>query len=56
MNSHTGVEISLEWGLIHCKSQKQKLNTKSSTEAKNVSLSDYILFNISVNLLMEVQE
>ena len=33
MNSHTGGAMSHLWGLMHFRSPKQKLNTKSSTEA-----------------------
>ena len=47
--------MSLRWGLIHCISPKQKLNTKSSTEAKVVELSDYVPFNISIRIFMEAQ-
>ena len=38
--------MSLGWGTIHNKSCKQKLNTKSSTEAEVVGMSDYIPYNI----------
>jgi hypothetical protein len=42
MKSHTGGVISFGLGGIMCKSSKQKLNTKSSTEAELVGASDYI--------------
>jgi hypothetical protein len=38
--SHTGAVISLGYGPIFVKSTKQKLKTKSSTEAELVSVSD----------------
>ena len=38
--SHTGMVISLGSGSIDTRSTKQKLNTKSSTEAELVGLSD----------------
>jgi hypothetical protein len=38
---HTGGFISLGNGLVHVKSSKQKLVTKSSTESELVGLSDY---------------
>jgi hypothetical protein len=38
--SHTGMVISLGSGAIDARSTKQKLNTKSSTEAELVGLSD----------------
>ena len=40
MKSHTGCVISLGKGPIYAKSSTQKLNTKSSTEAELVGLSD----------------
>jgi hypothetical protein len=42
MQSHTGGVMSLVTGGLICKSSKQKLNTKSSTEAKLVGASDYL--------------
>ena len=47
MQSHTGGALSLGRGGIKSKSSKQKLNTKSSTEAElvgAVDLSPYILW------------
>ena len=40
--SHTGGVISLGRGGLVCKSSKQKLNTKSSTEAELVGASNYL--------------
>ena len=42
MKSHTGGAMSLGRGVFTCKSSKQKLNTKSSTEAELVGASDYL--------------
>jgi hypothetical protein len=42
MKSHTGGVMSMGTGDFFCKSSKQKLNTKSSTEAKLVETSDYL--------------
>ena len=42
MRSHTGGVISLGHGVITSKSSKQKINTKSSTEAELVGASDFI--------------
>jgi hypothetical protein len=42
MKSHTGGLISFGTGGLMCKSSKQKLNTKSSTEAELVGASDYL--------------
>jgi hypothetical protein len=46
MRSQTGGCMSMGRGTIHAKSSKQKLNTKSSTEAEVVGLSDYIPYTI----------
>lgn len=46
--------MSLGHGIIHAKSSKQKLNTKSSTEAEVVGVSDYVPFKILMtNFLRE---
>ena len=42
MRSHTGGAISLGHGVINSKSSKQKINTKSSTEAELVGASDFV--------------
>jgi hypothetical protein len=42
MKSHTGGAILLERGAAMSKSSKQKLNTKSSTQAEVVGASDYV--------------
>ena len=46
MRSHTGGCMSFGLGTVHCRSSKQKLNTKSSTEAEVVGLSEYAPYNI----------
>ena len=50
---HTSGSISFGYVLVHCRSSKHKLNTKSSTEAKLVGLSDYLPYNIWIWLFME---
>jgi hypothetical protein len=40
--SHTGGVMSWGWGVLLSKCQKQKLNTKSSTESEIVGVSDYL--------------
>ena len=40
--SHTGRAISFGWGVFLTKCQKQKLNTKSSTEGEIVGVSDLL--------------
>ena len=39
---HTGGVISMGGGILHHKTSKQKLNTKSSTESELVGASDYL--------------
>ena len=46
MRSQTGGTMSFGWGVIHAKSTKQKLNTKSSTESELVGISEYLPYNI----------
>jgi hypothetical protein len=53
--SHTGGAISFGRGAIACKSTKQKLNTKSSTEAETVGASDYLPNAIWIKMFMEAQ-
>ena len=55
MKSHTGGVTSFGIGGLVCKSSKQKLNTKSSTEAEVVGASDYLPNTIWVKLFMEAQ-
>jgi hypothetical protein len=42
MHSRTGGAIMMEKGILYSKSSKQKLNTKSSTEAEVVGASDFL--------------
>lgn len=55
MRSHTGGVISFGTGGILCKSSKQKLNTKSSTEAELVGASDYLPSTVWVMHFMAEQ-
>jgi hypothetical protein len=55
MRSHTGGVISFGRGGLICKSSKQKLNTKSSTEAEVVGASDYLPHTLWVQMFMEAQ-
>jgi hypothetical protein len=55
MRSHTGAAMSFGRGGILCKSTKQKLNTKSSTEAEFVGASDYLPNTIWVKNFLEAQ-
>jgi hypothetical protein len=55
MKSHTGGAMSLGRGAVMCKSAKQKLNTKSSTEAELVGASDYLPNTIWAKMFLESQ-
>jgi hypothetical protein len=55
LKSHTGGLISLGHGVVLCKSAKQKLNTKSSTEAEVVGASDYLPNTIWANYFLKAQ-
>jgi hypothetical protein len=55
MRSHTGGVISFGRGGLICKSKKQSINTKSSTEAELVGASDYLPHTLYVKMFMEAQ-
>ena len=55
MRSHTGGVMSLGIGGLIAKSTKQKLNTKSSTEAELVGASDYLPNTVWVKMFLEAQ-
>ena len=55
MKSHTGGFVSLGTGAIMCKSTKQKLNTKSSTEAEVVGASDFLPATIWARMFLTHQ-
>jgi hypothetical protein len=55
MKSHTGGITSFGTGGLLCKSSKQKLNTKSSTESEFVGASDYLPNTLWVKMFMEAQ-
>jgi hypothetical protein len=55
MKSHTGGIISMGTGGLLCKSTKQKLNTKSSTEAELVGATDYLPSTIWSKMFLEAQ-
>jgi hypothetical protein len=55
LKSHTGGVISLRRGVVMGKSSKQKLNTKSSTEAEVVGASDYLPNTIWLKHFLEAQ-
>ena len=55
MRSQTGGAMSFGLGVIHCKTSRQKLNTKSSTESELVGVSDYIPYNIWMTMFLREQ-
>ena len=55
MKSHTGGVISFGRGALSSKSSKQKLNTKSSTEAELVGTSDYLPTAIWIKKFLQAQ-
>jgi len=50
---HTGGVMSFGIGAVHCKSTKQKINTKSSTESKIVRVSEYLPYNIWMEIFLK---
>mmetsp|Transcript_16608 Transcript_16608/g.23570 ORF Transcript_16608/g.23570 Transcript_16608/m.23570 type:complete len:462 (-) Transcript_16608:60-1445(-) len=55
MRSHTGGLISMGTGILHGKSTKQRLNSKSSTESEIIGVSDYIPYSIWFKNFLEHQ-
>ena len=55
LKSHTSGCMPFEYGKVHCKSRKQKLNTKISTKSEVVGVSDYLPYNICICLFMGAQ-
>ncbi len=55
MKSQTGGCMSLGTGILHAKSGKQKLNTRSTTESEIVGVSDYFPYTIWEVNFMEAQ-
>lgn len=55
MKSQTGGGMSMGWGVLHCKSSRQKLNAKISTESELVGVSDHLPYNIWLLMFMRAQ-
>jgi hypothetical protein len=55
MRSHTGAVLSLGQGALMSMSLKQKINTKSSTEAELVGVNDAMNFIEWIQLFVEQQ-
>ena len=55
MRSHTGGTMSLGTGAVYSASKKQKLNTKSSTEAELVGIDDVLPQALWTKYFMEAQ-
>ena len=55
MKGQTGGCMSMGYGVIHGRSSKQKLNTKSSTETEIVGMSEYVPYNIWLSMFLKEQ-
>ena len=55
MRNQTGGCISLGQGMIHARSSKQKMNTKSSTELELAGMSDYLPYNLWLTNFLQEQ-
>ena len=55
MKSHTGGCIRAGDGVLHSRSSKQRLNTKSSTEAELVGVSEYLPFAVWILYFLKEQ-
>ena len=55
MRGHSGGLITVGKGVIHIKTNKQKLNTKSSTETELVAASDYIPWTVWITKVLYEQ-
>jgi hypothetical protein len=55
MKCHTGDAMTLGRGAIYCTSTRQKINTKSSTEAKVVGVSDVLQQLLWTKYFLEAQ-
>ena len=56
MQSQTGGCMSMGLGMVNCRSSKEKLNTKSSTESEIVGMSDYMSYNLWFKNFMGAQD
>ena len=45
----------MDWGLMHAKASKQKLSSKSSTEAEVITVSKYVPYKVWLINFMEAQ-
>ena len=52
LNIYTGGGMPFDWGLVHYDPTKKKLNSKSSTEAEVVGVSNYFTYNICICIFM----
>ena len=55
MSSQTGVVISMGYVMLNCRSSKQKLDAKMSTEYEIIGNSDYVTFNVWVVMFLDSQ-
>ena len=55
MRSHTGATMSMGKGSVYSMSSKQKVNTRSSTEAELVGVNDAIGMALWMKMFLECQ-
>ena len=55
MRGHTGGAITFSIGIVHGKSSKQKINTKSTIESEIVGVSEYVPYKIYLINFLEAQ-
>ena len=55
LNKPTVIRMLFVYEMVHCKSRKQKMNTKIYTKSELVGRSDYLLHNICIFFFMEAQ-
>ena len=55
MRSHTEGLMSFKTGAVHCKSSKQKLNRKTSTEMELLGVSKYMSYHIWLMNFLKIQ-
>jgi hypothetical protein len=53
--SHSGCTMTIGKGTVHCKSKKQSLVTRSSTEAELVAISDSVCVGIWARNFLQIQ-
>ena len=55
MRGQTGGAMSLGVGTLHCRSTKQRINSRSSTETEVIGVSEYLPYNVWLLLFLKAQ-